>query len=66
MQRDIQIINDTEGMYACNVGDTTNNWWAPGSSLWRTVDLRQGGLDSRRGFIKGAEAQVAVPNRGQP
>ncbi|HHZ8330821.1 TPA: hypothetical protein ACWMBB_006624 [Pseudomonas aeruginosa] len=26
LQRDIQIINDTEGMYACNVGDTTNNW----------------------------------------
>lgn len=26
LQRDIRIINETEGMYACNVGDTTNNW----------------------------------------
>lgn len=35
LERDIQIIKETPGMYAGNVGDTTNNWTGRLAHLWQ-------------------------------
>lgn len=41
LRRHLQIVNDTEGMYAGNVGDVRNNWIGRLARLWAHTDVTE-------------------------